>query len=617
MLVSRASTPAISQPLPRNVSEIGFDSLSMSFGQGALLDETGMQIERGERVGLLGRNGCGKSTLLKILAGEQPPDSGEVLRRKGLTVASLSQEVPRELAGTVRENLHVPLEGIEAHGEWENDEKIERIARSLGLNLDDNVAGQSAGQSRRVLLAKALIQEPDLLILDEPTNHLDISAVQALEEIMQRWKGSVIFVTHDRAFLRKIATRILDLDRGKLESYECDYATYLVRKEANLLAEEQQNAVFDKKLAQEEVWIRGGIKARRTRNQGRVRALKAMREERADRRDKTGKVKATLQEGGRTGQIVMRAKGLTQRFGDKTVLSDLTLEIQRGDRVGLVGPNGSGKTTLLRILQEELSPTEGEVLHGTNLQIGRFDQLHDLLNDSLTVRENVCDAGDSVRVGDGHRHIMGYLQDFLFTPDQIQGPITRLSGGERNRLQLAKLMARPANLLILDEPTNDLDLETLELLEELLVGFTGTLLIVSHDREFLDNVVTSCLIFDGETHVRESIGGYTDDLERQAKLAAPKAAEKQKAASKKGKPKEPQARRLTFKEKKELEALPAQLEKLEASKESLLAEMASPEFFRRDGEEIAKDTAKLEQIENELTQCYTRWEELELIAEAS
>ncbi len=616
MLICRAFTPHQLPNPPLTVSEIGFDALSMSFGHGALLDETGMQIERGERVGLLGRNGCGKSTLLRILAGDQAPDGGEVLRRKGLTVAALSQEVPRELSGTVRENLHQPLEGIEAHGEWENDEKIERIARSLGLDLEENVAGQSAGQSRRVLLAKALIQEPDLLILDEPTNHLDITAVRALEEILERWQGSVIFVTHDRAFLRKVATRILDLDRGKLESYECDYSTYLVRKEANLEAEEQQNAIFDKKLAQEEVWLRRGVKARRTRNQGRVRALKAMREERADRRDKTGKVKATLQEGGRTGQIVMRAKGLTQRFGDKTVLSGLNLEIQRGDRVGLVGPNGSGKTTLLRILQEELAPSEGEVLHGTNLQIGRFDQLHDLLNDSLTVRENVCDFGDSVQVGDQRRHIMGYLQDFLFTPDQIQGPITRLSGGERNRLQLAKLMARPANLLILDEPTNDLDLETLELLEDLLVGFSGTLLIVSHDREFLDNVVTSCLVFDGEGHVRESIGGYSDDLARQAQLAAPKAADKPKATSKKGKPKEPQARRLTFNEKKELEQLPAKLEQIEATKESLLAEMAAPGFFKREGEAIARDTAKLEQIEIELAQCYERWEELELIAEA-
>jgi ATP-binding cassette subfamily F protein uup len=597
------------------VSEIGFDALSMSFGHAALLDETGMQVERGERVALLGRNGCGKSTLLRILAGEQAPDTGVVRRRKGLTVAVLCQEVPRGLSGSVRSNLLAPLKGIDPHGTWENDEKIERIAASLGLQLEEEVAGQSAGMSRRVLLAQALIQEPDLLILDEPTNHLDITAVKALEEILQRWTGAVIFVTHDRAFLRRIATRILDLDRGKLASFDCGYRTYLVRKEADIEAEEQRNAVFDKKLSIEESWIRKGVKARRTRNQGRVRALKAMREERRDRRDKTGKVRANLQEGRRTGQIVMRAKGLTQRFGDKTVLENLDVEIQRGDRIGLVGPNGSGKTTLLRILLEELSPTEGEVIHGTNLEVGCFDQLHDSLSPSKTVRENVVDAGDSVQIGDQRRHIVGYLQDFLFTPDQIKGPITRLSGGERNRLQLAKLMARPANLLILDEPTNDLDLETLELLEDLLVSFSGTLLIVSHDREFLDNVVTSCLIFGEKGGVRESIGGYSDDLDRQAKAAAPAAPAKSKQLPKVAKAKQAKARRLSFKEKQELEVLPAKLEELEAGKNALLAEMAAPEFFKRDGQAIAADTAKLEQLEGELATAYERWEELELIAE--
>ena len=576
-----------------------------------------MQIERGERIGLLGRNGCGKSTLLRILADAQEPDHGVIVRRAGLTVADLPQEVPRDLEGDVRSILHAPLAGIEAHGAWESEEKIEKIARSLGLDLDVQLKGQSAGMCRRVLLARALIQEPDLLILDEPTNHLDIEAVKVLEEILQRWKGSFIFVTHDRAFLKRLATRIVDLDRGKLTSYECDYETYLDRKAADMDTEAQHAATFDKKLAQEEAWIRRGVKARRTRNQGRVRALKAMREERSDRRERTGMVRAQVQEGGRTGQIVMRCHGLTQRFGDNTVISDFSTEIQRGDRIGLVGPNGSGKTTLLRIILEELEPTAGEVLHGTNLEIGRFDQLHDVLDESKTVRENVCDAGDSVQIGDQHRHIVGYLQDFLFTPSQIQGKITNLSGGERNRLQLAKLLARPANVLVLDEPTNDLDLETLELLEELLVGYSGTLLVVSHDRVFLDNVVTSCIIFGGDGHVRESIGGYSDWLERKAREEAPAQVATNKPAAKKGKQKDSKPRRLTFKEKHELEALPAQLEELEATKEGLHEAMASPEFFKRDKDAIATDTAKLAELDAQLAAIYERWEELEAIAEAS
>ncbi|MFT7485385.1 MAG: ATP-binding cassette subfamily F protein uup, partial [Candidatus Paceibacteria bacterium] len=343
----------------------------------------------------------------------------------------------------------------------------------------------------------------------------------------------------------------------------------------------------------------------------------AMREERAERRDRTGSVRAQLQEGGRTGQLVLRAKGLTQRFGDKTVISNFSTEIQRGDRIGLVGPNGSGKTTLLRIILEELDPTEGEVRHGTNLEVGHFDQLHDSLDESKTVRENVCDEGDSVQVGDQHRHVMGYLQDFLFSPSQIQGPITNLSGGERNRLQLAKLLARPANVLVLDEPTNDLDLETLELLEELLVGYSGTLLVVSHDRVFLDNVVTSCIIFSDSGKVRESVGGYSDWLERKLREEQPAKAEQAKSVGKKSKPKEVKPRRLTFKEKHELEALPAKLEKLEGSKEDLHSAMAQPEFFKRDKEAIAADTTRLEQLEKELAAAYERWEELESIAEAS
>jgi len=599
------------------VSEIGLASISLSFGHGVLLDRVDLQIERGERIGLLGRNGCGKSTLLRILAGTQEPDSGRIVRRPGLAVAHLPQEVPRHGGGDVRSSLHEALAGVEPHGPWENEERIERIARSLGLDPDARLEAQSAGMGRRVLLARALIPEPDLLILDEPTNHLDIETVHQLERLLQRWKGCLIFVTHDRAFLKQLASRIVDLDRGQLTSYECDYQTYLERKAADIQAELQQASNFDKKLAQEEAWIRGGIKARRTRNQGRVRALIAMREERAKRRERTGTVRAELQEGGRTGQVVMRCRALSHRFGDQTVISDFSVEIQRGDRIGLVGPNGSGKTTLLRILTGELEPTSGDVLHGTHLEIGRFDQLHDSLDESKTVRENVCDEGDSVQIGDRRRHIVGYLQDFLFTPSQIQGKISRLSGGERNRLQLAKLLARPANVLILDEPTNDLDLETLELLESLLVGYSGTLLVVSHDRAFLDNVVTSCIVFEGEGRLRESIGGYSDWLDRKAGERLPAARPTRKSPPDKKKPRAPRPRRLTFKEKQELEALPARLEELEAAREGLHQAMAEAGFFKRPKQEIAGDTAKLARVEEELARSYERWEELESVAEAS
>ncbi|MFT7670063.1 MAG: ATP-binding cassette subfamily F protein uup [Planctomycetota bacterium] len=600
------------------MSELGFDSLSFSFGAAQLLDGASLQVEQGEHIGLLGRNGCGKSTLLKILGGELDPDGGTITRRNDLSVASLPQDVPRDISGTVRELLHAPLKGIDAHGSWENDERIDRIATKLRLDLDAELADQSAGTKRRALLARALVQEPDLLLLDEPTNHLDIEAVRSLEELLQRYRGAIIFVTHDRAFLRSLSTRIIDLDRGKLASYECDYEKFLERKEALLEAEATNDAEFDKKLKQEEAWLRRGVKARRTRNQGRVRALKALREERGARRDVTGKVNAELVEGRRSGQLVIRATGLNHSYDENVLLKDFSTEIRRGDRVGILGPNGCGKTTLLRILLEEIAPQGGELRHGTNLEIGIFDQLHNSLDDNKTVRENVCDFGDSVTIGDKQRHIISYLQDFLFTPDQVQGPITRLSGGERNRLQLAKLLARPCNILILDEPTNDLDMETLELLETLLLGFQGTLLIVSHDREFIDNVVTSTLVFEGNAKVGEYVGGYTDWLTRDARSATNEADQpKAKSRPKKEKPSTQKARRLTFKELHELKDLPERVEKLETEQAALLERMGKPEFFKRDSEKIAVDTKRLDVLETEVATTFARWETLETIAEES
>ncbi len=598
------------------MSELGIEGLGISFGARPLLEGASLQIERGERIGLLGRNGCGKSTLLRILGGELEPDSGKISRRKGLSVASLPQEVPRELSGTIHQLLHEPLEGIEAHGSWENDARIDRIAARLGLDLEAVFADQSAGTRRRALLARALVQEADILLLDEPTNHLDIEAIMALEELLKRHPGSIVFVTHDRSFLRQLCTRIADLDRGRLTSYECSYEKYLERKEANLEVEAETNAQFDKKLQQEEAWIRRGVKARRTRDMGRVRELQAMRAERARRQDPTGKVRAEIQEGGRTGQIVLRATGISHGYGEQVLFKDFSTEIQRGDRVGLIGPNGCGKTTLLRILLEEFEPNEGTIRHGTNLEIGCFDQLHDLLDESKTVRENVCDFGDHVMIGEKQRHIISYLSDFLFTPDQAQGKITKLSGGERNRLQLAKLLARPANLLVLDEPTNDLDLETLEHLEDLLVQYQGTLLIVSHDREFLDNVVTSTLVFEETGKVAEYVGGYSDWLEWKSKQEQPElTTSKAKAKVRQEKPSTAKPRRLTYKELEELRLLPARLEELEAEQSSLHERMASPDYFKRDGGMIASDQRRLEELQASLSKTYERWENLESIAE--
>ncbi len=490
--------------------------LKHAFGGPALLDYIDLRIEPGERIGLIGRNGSGKSTLMKILAGDLVPESGKISRQKGMRMSVLRQEVPTDLKGTVSEFLREAAGEFGADLDWEIEENIEVQMRDLGLNGDDMAQSLSAGKKRRLLLAAALIVSPDLLLLDEPTNHLDIGAIGRLEKQLSRYPGSVLFVTHDRAFMSRVSNRIIDLDRGKLRNYTCNYDTYLTRKEAELAVEKAERASFDKKLAKEEAWIRRGVQGRRARNMGRVRALSELREQRQSRRDRSGSVKVQIHSGGSSGRLVLKATDLSHSYDGVPVIKEFETTIMRGDRVGIIGPNGAGKTTLIKILLGELTPTRGEVRHGTRLDVAHFDQLHGQLDPSLTMLENVGEGSDRITVNGESRHIIGYLGDFLFTPAQVRSSITKLSGGERNRLQLARILAKPCNLLILDEPTNDLDIETLEILEDVLFNFDGTILVVSHDREFLNNVVTSTIVFEGDGTLKEFDGGY-DDWVRQAK----------------------------------------------------------------------------------------------------
>ncbi len=591
---------------------ISLNNVSLTFAGPALLDSVSLQVEEGERLGLLGRNGAGKSTLLKLLEGTLTPDSGDVNRQPGLSAASLPQEVPLDLAGTVRDYLHEVCGATRSDTAWKIETRIDQAARDLTLELDAFLETLSAGSKRRVLLAAALVRDPDVLILDEPTNHLDIDAIEHLEESLQRRRGALLFVTHDRGFLRDLATRILDLDRGKLRSYRTTYDLYLEQREEELRVEADQDALFDRKLSQEEAWVRRGIKARRTRNEGRVRALESLRRERGARREEVARVKGALQDAERSGRVVLRCQNLGYAYDGAPIVRGYTGSILRGDRIGILGPNGCGKTTMIRLLLGELAPQEGTVTAGSRLEIAHFEQLHDVLDESKSVVENIGEGRETVAVGGVDRHVVGYLRDFLFTPEQIQGSIVRLSGGERKRLQLAKILSRPCNLLVLDEPTNDLDLETLELLESLLLDFQGTLLIVSHDRAFLDNVVTSTLVFEGDGQWREYAGGYADWL-RQRKPAAPAASAKQE------KQKQERAtatrRRAGFKEKRELEELPRAIELLEAEKQSLFALMASPSFYSTPGEEISRMKERLAAIEAKIHQAYARWVELEAEAD--
>jgi ABC transport system ATP-binding/permease protein len=590
---------------------LSLNDISLTFAGPALLDAVSLRIDDGERLGLLGRNGAGKSTLLKILEGTLSPDSGEVVRQPGLSVAGLAQDVPMDVVGSVRDFLHEACGAASHDRSWEVEARIDQVSGDLRIELDATFEALSAGSKRRVLLAAALVRDAELLLLDEPTNHLDIEAIRHLEETLQRRRGALIFVTHDRRFLSDLATRILDLDRGTLRSYPVSYESYVVQREEELRVEVEQAALFDRKLALEEAWLRRGIKARRTRNEGRVRALQALRLERGARRDEAGRVTAQVTAAARSGLRVLRCEGLGYSYDNTPIVHDLTTTIVRGDRIGILGPNGCGKTTLIRLLLGELEPQQGTVTAGTKLEVAHFTQLSDVLDDTKSVFDNIGDGRETVSVGGGERHVVGYLRDFLFTPEQIQGPVTRLSGGERRRLQLARVLSRPCNLLVLDEPTNDLDLETLELLEEQLMEFRGTLLLVSHDRAFLDNVVTSTLVFEGDGRWHEYVGGYEDWLRQRPPMSAPPAPKASRAAATRlaNVP-----RRLGFKERRELDGLPKTIEALEAERQSLFDLMASPEFYSRAGAEIAGTKARLATLESEIHRAYARWIELESLA---
>ncbi len=602
--------------------------LTIGFRGPTLLDQVNCQIEPGQHIGLLGRNGAGKTTLLRILAGQVEPDGGDVIAAPGATVSLLPQDVPQDIHGTVSEVVASGLPPVRVEDQWQAHHQAEQILSRMELDGAARFEVLSSGMKRRVLLARALAPSPDLLLLDEPTNHLDIDAIGWLEDFLARWPGTLMFVTHDRMFLRKLATRILEVDRGRLFDWSCDYDTFLQRKEAALEAEEKQNALFDKKLAQEEVWIRTGIKARRTRNEGRVRALEAMRRTRAERRSAPGQVRLEIQEGQRSGALVAEAKDLTFAYDGRPIVRGFSTTILRGDKIGVIGPNGAGKTTLLKLLLGQLAPQAGSVRLGTNLQIAYFGQLREQLDEEKTIQENVGDGYDTVRIGGQSQHIIGYLQNFLFTPERARTLVRFLSGGERNRVLLAKLFAKPANVIVLDEPTNDLDTETLDLLESRLVQFEGTVLVVSHDREFLNNVVTSTIVFESG-NVREYVGGYDDWLRQRPAPAQPatnneaaktsrSAGESTPAASRAPAVKpgdDARKRKLKYKEQQELAALPDQIEQFESEIAALHQRMAEPDFYQQSGEQIAQAVARLSELESQLAAAYHRWEELSELAE--
>jgi ABC transport system ATP-binding/permease protein len=614
--------------------------VSIGFGLAPLLEDASFQIEPGERVCLIGRNGAGKSTLLKIVDGEVVPDHGEVWRRSGLAIARLEQEVPfdeqasvydivagglaelGELLARYHRAAHAVADDpsklaameslqheLEARGAWNLGSRVDQILARLELVPDAKLGALSGGWRRRVALARALVREPDLLLLDEPTNHLDIEVIEWLEERLLEFRGGVLFVTHDRALLSRLATRIVELDRGALRSWPGTYTRFLADKAAALEEEARHQALFDKKLAQEEAWIRQGIKARRTRNEGRVRALVELRKQRAQRREVEGKVRLALDAGQASGQLVADATNVsfTWRTDEAPIVRDLTLRIMRGDRIGLVGPNGVGKTTLLRLLLGELQPSSGSVRLGTRLDVAYYDQLRASLEPEKSVAENIAEGREWIDVLGQRQHVMGYLQSFLFGPERARTPVKALSGGERNRLLLARLFAQPANLLVLDEPTNDLDLETLELLEERLVDYAGTLLVVSHDRAFLDNVVTSTLVFEGSGRVQEYVGGYSDWLRQRAPRESESAAAARPAAARpKLKP-----TKLSYKDERELAQLPGRIEALEAEQTSLAARVSEPSFYTGDPAERAAVQARLAALPSEIQSAYERWTALE------
>jgi ABC transport system ATP-binding/permease protein len=597
---------------------VRLDKVTLSFGLKPLLHAADLQIRRGERVCLLGRNGEGKSSLLQLITRQIVPDAGEVWVRPGARVASLAQEVSAGSDASVQDVVmsgferdaaeRGPAERDAAHGDWQAELQVNQVISRLQLDRDASMSALSGGWRRRVMLGRALVAMPDLLLLDEPTNHLDIDAITWLEEMMLEFDGALLFISHDRAFVRRLATRIVELDRGQLRAWPGNYDEYVGQKRAALEVEAKHAALFDKKLAQEEVWIRQGVEARRTRNEGRVRALKQLRIQRSERRERIGQVEIRVQDAAPSGKLVFEAIHVTHSFAAAPVIADFSARIMRGDRIGIIGPNGCGKTTLIKLLVGELEPTSGEIRRGTSLQAAYFDQQREQLDPSASIMDNVTGgSGDTVTIDGQPRHVSGYLRDFLFPPERLHAPVSMLSGGERNRLLLARLFARPSNLLIMDEPTNDLDAETLELLEEMVANYAGTLLLVSHDRAFLDNVVTSTLVFEAAGAVNEYVGGYSDWL-RQRKLnveAKPRGAIAARV-SEQSKP-----RRLSYKEQRELAGMPEKIQKLEAEQLELQAAVADPTLFQAKDERGAVALLRLQLLATELENAYSRWDELE------
>jgi ABC transport system ATP-binding/permease protein len=614
---------------------VALESISHAYGHLPLLDKATLQVDPGERIAIIGRNGAGKSTLLQIIAGDLPPDAGTVWHQPGVRVTRLVQDVPLSSRRTVSEVVGEGLGPLDEHDEWRRQHQADMVMSRLSLPPQARVDSLSGGWKRRVLLARALVGEPDLLLLDEPTNHLDIDAIGWLEEFLAGYRGAVIFVTHDRAFLERLATRIVEIDRGQLTSWPGDYATFERKKEEWLANEELQREKFDKKLAIEEAWLRRGVKARRTRDEGRVKALVAMRAERAARRQQTGQVRLQIEAGEGSGKLVFEADRVSFAYpkSDTPIVREFSTRVMRGDRIGLIGPNGSGKTTLLRLLLRQLTPTAGEVRHGANVEIAYYDQQREQLDPDRTVVDTIGDGNDTVTVNGRPRHVHGYLQDFLFSPERARSPVRALSGGERNRLLLARLLTRPTNVLVLDEPTNDLDLETLELLEQQLVEWPGTLLLVSHDRRFLDNVVTSTMSFASDGRVEEFVGGYEDwlrqretkDLSRRAKDASGDVKDlSRKTKDGSGSTKDAsrqehstsvvsRKKKRSFKEEREYNELPVRIETLEREQKQLEAAIHHPDFYKKPQAEIHVALARVTQIEEELLAAMRRWDELDSI----